>query len=44
MIFYSYPTDLGIYSFSVIFNTLVTIYVLVTYARGFIMRAFHNYI
>jgi len=25
-------------------NTLVTLYVLIAYARGFILRAFHNYV
>lgn len=40
----AYPQEWGIYSLSVILNTVITIYVLIAYARGFIVRAFHNYV
>jgi len=39
-----FPVKLGIYSLSLIFNFLVTMFVMVRYARGFIVRAFRNYI
>lgn len=39
-----FPIQLGIYSISLIANILVTAFVMVRYARGFIVRAFRNYI
>ena len=42
--FVEFPTQLGIYSLSLIANFLVTVFVMVRYARGFILRAFNNYI
>ena len=42
--FIEFPTKLGIYSVSLIFNFLVTMFVMVRYAKGFIVRAFKNYI
>ena len=42
--FIEFPTKLGIYSISLIFNFLVTMFVMVRYAKGYIVRAFKNYI
>ena len=39
----TFPKQLGIYSFSVIFNIMLTGYVMKHYARGFIVRAYRNY-
>jgi cation transport ATPase len=40
----TFPSQLGIYSFSVIFNILLTGYVMKHYAKGFIVRAYRNYL
>jgi hypothetical protein len=40
----AYPQEWGIYSLSVIVNSMITVYVLIAYARGFIVRAFRNYV
>ena len=39
----TFPSQLGIYSFSVIFNIFLTGYVMKYYAKGFIVRAYNNY-
>lgn len=41
--FITFPTVFGIYTFIVIFNIVVTIYVMEKYAKGFILRARKNY-
>lgn len=40
----TFPVDLGIYSIAVMFNFVLTLFVLIFYARGFIVRAFKNYV
>ena len=40
----TFPVDLGIYTISVMFNFVLTIFVLIFYAKGFIVRAFRNYV
>lgn len=32
------------YSLTVIINVIITVYVMIAYARGFIVRAFRNYL
>lgn len=39
-----FPEAWGIYSLTVIINTLITFFVMIAYARGFIVRAFKNYV
>jgi len=39
----TFPTQLGIYSFAVILNIMLTGYVMKNYAQGFITRAYKNY-
>lgn len=38
-----FPASFGIFSFSVIVNTIATLYVMKHYAKGFILRAITNY-
>jgi cation transport ATPase len=40
----TFPTALSIYSLSFMINFIVTMFVMVKYARGFIVRAFKNYV
>lgn len=39
----TFPKNLGIYSFSVLFNIALTLYVMFTYAKIYIQRAYDNY-
>jgi len=39
-----FPDAWGIYSLTVIINTIITFFVMIVYARGFIVRAFKNYV
>lgn len=39
----TFPKAFGIYSFSVLMNTSITLYVMKSYAKGFILRAYKNY-
>lgn len=39
----TFPKQFGIYSFSVLLNIAVTLYVMQYYARGYIQRAYNNY-
>lgn len=39
-----FPESWGVYSLTVIINIIITIYVMIAYARGFIVRAFRNYV
>jgi cation transport ATPase len=39
----TFPRAFGIYSFSVLLNILITLYVMQFYARGYIVRAYSNY-
>ena len=40
----AYPREFGPLSFSVLFNFALTLYVLNTYAKGFLKRSYKNYI
>ena len=40
----TFPVELGIYTVSVIVNFILTLFVMIFYAKGFITRAFKNYI
>jgi cation transport ATPase len=39
-----YPEAWGIFSVILLVNIVITLYVMIFYARGFIVRAFHNYV
>lgn len=39
----TFPQTFGIYSLSVLINIALTIYVMNSYAKGYIIRAYNNY-
>lgn len=39
----TFPKEFGIYSFSVLLNIVITVYVMNEYAKGFIIRSYNNY-
>jgi cation transport ATPase len=39
----SYPEKFGIFSFAMIFNTLLTCYIMIFYAKEYIVRAYDNF-
>ena len=39
----TYPSQLGVYSISVIINFILTIYVMIRYGKTYVVRAVKNY-